>query len=84
MLQEILAYHDHMKSTGNLAERKGTQRSNETYEIINYLSLNYISEFVNNTPEFTQILDEVKTRSADPYTSSNIIMNKLKEIIEKE
>ena len=72
-----------MKSTGNLIEKKEIQRSNETSEIIKYLSLNYINEFVLNKTEFQQVLDEVKTGATDPYTTSMMILCRLKEILKK-
>ena len=83
LLIEILDYHEHMKSTGNLIEKKEIQRSNETSEIIKYLSLNYINEFVLNKAEFQQVLDEVKTGATDPYTTSMMILCRLKEILKK-
>ena len=72
-----------MKSTGNLIEKKEIQRSNETSEIIKYLSLNFINEFVLNKAEFQQVLDEVKTGATDPYTTSMMILCRLKEIMKK-
>ena len=83
LLIEILDYHEHMKSTGNLIEKKEILRSNETSEIIKYLSLNYINEFVLNKAEFQQVLDEVKTGATDPYTTSMMILCRLKEILKK-
>lgn len=84
LLEVLYAYHEHMKSTGNLIQKKETQRSNETLEIIKYLSLSYIDEFIQATPEFQIILENAKTKLTDPYTSSQLIMKKFKDIVEGE
>tara|TARA_A100001037_G_scaffold281159_1_gene284557 strand:+ start:13941 stop:14897 length:957 start_codon:yes stop_codon:yes gene_type:complete len=84
LFRGIMDYYEHMKNTDNLSQRKEMQRSNEASEIIKYLGLNYINELIQKDQDSQGLLNKVKSREADPYTTSRVIMEKLRDIINRE
>jgi LAO/AO transport system kinase len=83
LLSGILKNHDHMKTTGNLQEKRRKQRSNEMKHIVQSLLSKHLDELINNHPHFRAINDTVMQETADPYESSKIIFEEIIRILDR-